>query len=167
MYTFPSDLKQAYESSPLSFVYYQNIDGQAVPVLVSDGFCSNTGTSRENVLEWLQMGLFERIHPDDVGLVAQISEDFLYRRGPYDIVFRCRIETADSVAYSRSDPVRYIRIHGFGKWQTMPDGTELAVIGYTNLSATQQVNRESKELYTLLRQDRFYTDPLTGVPNIN
>ena len=167
MYSFPNDLRQAYESSPLSFVYYQGIDGQAVPILVSDGFCRNTGMDRENVLEWLRMGLFERIHPDDVGLVSEISEDFLYRRGPYDIVFRCRIDSTDTVARTRSGPVRYVRIHGFGKWQTMPDGTELAVIGYTNLSATQQVNRESKELYTLLRQDRFYTDPLTGVPNIN
>ena len=33
MYTFPEDLKRASESSPLSFVYYQNIGGRAVPVL--------------------------------------------------------------------------------------------------------------------------------------
>ena len=38
MYQFPSDMKAAYESSPLSFVYYQNIDGKAMPVLASDGF---------------------------------------------------------------------------------------------------------------------------------
>ena len=29
MYNFPEDMKKAYESSPLSFVYYQNIDHKA------------------------------------------------------------------------------------------------------------------------------------------
>ena len=53
MYSFPEDMKKAYESSPLSFVYYQNIDDRAVPVLVSDGFARNTGLSREEALAWL------------------------------------------------------------------------------------------------------------------
>ena len=30
MYKFPEDMKKAYESSPLSFVYYQNIDHKAI-----------------------------------------------------------------------------------------------------------------------------------------
>ena len=60
MYTFPEDLKRAYESSPLSFVYYQNIGGRAVPVLASDGFCRNVGMDRAAVLDWLRIGMFER-----------------------------------------------------------------------------------------------------------
>lgn len=91
MYQFPDDLRCAYESSPLSFVYYQNIAGKAIPILVSDGFCRNTGVPREAVLEWLKTGLFERMHPDDVGKVSQVSEEFLHQRGSYDIIFRCRI----------------------------------------------------------------------------
>ena len=61
MYTFPEDLKRAYESSPLSFVYYQNIGGRAVPVLASDGFCRNAGMSREAVLDWLRIGRIRRV----------------------------------------------------------------------------------------------------------
>ena len=76
MYCFPEELKKAYESSPLSFVYYQNINGRAVPVLASDGFCQNTGMSRDKVLTWLKAGLFERMHPDDVGFMSQVSGDF-------------------------------------------------------------------------------------------
>ena len=110
MYTFPEDLKRAYESSPLSFVYYQNIDGRAVPVLASDGFCRNAGMDRGAVLDWLRIGMFERMHPDDVGVVSRISDDFLHQRGPYDVVFRCRI--GDD----------YQLIHGLGGWQTMPGG---------------------------------------------
>ena len=33
---------------------------------------------------------------------------------------------------------KYALIHGLGSWQTMPDGTELAVIANANHSATMQ-----------------------------
>lgn len=154
-YTFPPDLKNAYESSPLSFVYYQNINGKAVPVLASEGFCRNTGMERSHVLKWLEMGMFERMHPDDVGLVSRVSDDFLHHRGPYDVVFRCRIGET------------YEFFHGFGQWQTMPDGTELAVIGYANMKSTQERMVSDSERYKMFQKDRFYTDPLTGLPNIN
>ncbi len=155
MYIFPEEMRKNYESSPLSFVYYQNIDGKAVPVLASDGFCANTGMSRDNVLEWLETGMFVRMHPDDVGIVSGVSESFLHKEGPYDVVFRCQIGE------------RYEYIHGFGKWQTMPDGTELAVIGYLNVTETKEKMVSLTEAYDLFRKDHFYTDPLTGLPNIN
>ncbi len=167
MYQFPEELKQAYEHSPLSFVYYQSIDDRAVPVLVSDGFCRNIGMCREAAVNWLRIGLFERIHPDDVGLLTQVSEGFLRHREPYDIVFRCRIEPVISDAGAEAEPPHYSQIHGLGQWQIMPDGTELAVITYANLSATREVTTKKLEAYELFRRDRFYTDPLTGLPNVN
>ena len=163
LYQFDETLKQAYESSPLSFVYYQNINDHAVPILASDGFCRNTGMSRDHVLDWLQNSLFARMHPDDVGVVSQVSDDFLHKRSPYDIIFRCILSAGSPDI--KQDP--YVYIHGIGKWQTMPDGTELAVITYANLSATEKSTQEKLELYALMRKDRFYTDPLTGLPNLN
>lgn len=167
MYQFPEDLKKAYESSAISFVFYQNIDDRAVPVLVSDGFCRNTGMSREKVMNWLNIGLFERMHPNDVGVMVQISDDFLHHRGSYDVVFRCRLSPVDSKSQVETSDERYAQIHGLGKWQTMPDGTELVVISYANLSKTREITRESLEMYSLRQGDYFYTDPLTGLPNIN
>lgn len=155
MYIFPEELRRAYESSPLSYVYYQNIDGRAVPVLASDGFCQNTGMSRDRVLTWLEAGLFERMHPDDVGFMSKVSEDFLNNRGLYDVVFRCRIGKG------------YVSVHGIGKRQTMPDGTELAVIGYANISETKEVQLTVAENYQLFRKDQFYIDAITGLPNLN
>ena len=155
MYSFPEDLRRAYECSPLSFVYYQNIAGRAVPVLASDGFCKNTGMEHEKVLAWLETGMYDRMHPDDVGMLARVSDEFLHQRGPYDVVFRCHLGE------------EYALIHGFGKWQTMPDGTELAVIGYVNVTDTKENMLTVSELYGLFQRDRFYTDPLTGLPNIN
>ena len=164
MYKFPEDMKKAYESSPLSFVYYQNIDHKAVPILASDGFVRNTGLNREDALAWLKVGMFERMHPDDVGVVSQISDDFLHQRGPYDIVFRCRM---DSVEKDPEAVPEYVQMHGIGKWQTMPDGMELAVITYANLSKTREATLNKVKTYEMFRQDRFYTDPLTGLPNTN
>ena len=155
MYEFPIEMRKAYEASALSFVYYENVDGQAVPVLASGGFCKNTGADRETVLEWLATGLFERMHPDDVGLACKVSREFLAKEGPYDIVFRSRIGD------------RYQLIHGLGSWQTMPDGEELAVIGYANVTKTREALTEIAEEYDAFQHDRFYNDSLTRLPNLN
>ena len=155
MYQFPECVKKAYENSPLSYVYYQVLDGKAVPVLVSNGFCKNTGIGREKAAEWLAAGMFERMHPDDVGIVSEISTGFMNHTAPYDVYFRCRIGD------------RYQYFHAFGSWQTMEDGTELAVIVYCNITETKERMLSEKDLYYWLRKDRFYTDPLTELPNIN
>ena len=155
MYIFPEEIKRVYESSPLSFVYYQNIDGKAVPVLASDGFCRNTGMERDHVLKWLSVGMYERMHPDDVGTVSRISDAFLRGEGGYDVIFRCRIKG------------QYAYIHGNGQWQEMPDGTKLAVIQYQNVSNTKENMLTVEESYDLFRQDVFYTDSVTGLPNLN
>ena len=155
MYIFPEEIKRVYESSPLSFVYYQNIDGEAVPVLASDGFCRNTGMERDHVLKWLSVGMYERMHPDDVGTVSRISDAFLRGEGGYDVIFRCRIKG------------QYAYIHGNGQWQEMPDGTKLAVIQYQNVSNTKENMLTVEESYDLFRQDVFYTDSVTGLPNLN
>ena len=159
MYIFPKEMREALESCRASFVYYQNIDGEAVPVLASDGFCRNSGMPREHVLEWLKRGMFERMCPDDVGIVSKVSDEFLRHEGPYDVVFRCRLSAVEKG--------KYILIHGLGSWQTMPDGTELAVIAYANLSATIHTIQEKVQSYGLFQRDRFYRDFLTDLPNTN
>ena len=159
MYTFPKEMRAALESCEASFVYYQRIGDEAVPVLASDGFCHKTGMPREHVLEWLKRGMFERMYPDDVGIVSQVSDAFLRQEGPYDVVFRCRL--------SALEKGKYFLIHGLGSWQTMPDGTELAVIAYANLSATIQTIEDKIQAYGLFQRDRFYRDFLTDLPNTN
>lgn len=166
MYEFPEEMRKSYESSPLSFVYYQNIDDKPIPVLASGGFCKNTGMSKENVLEWLKLGLFERMHPDDVGVLSQISDSFLHQIGNYDVIFRVKLTPFGSTPQVVSESP-YVLIHGMGFWQTMPDGTELAVITYSNLTATREAIQEKAKDYLLFQKDRFYTDPLTELPNIN
>ncbi|MBQ3426318.1 MAG: EAL domain-containing protein [Clostridia bacterium] len=166
MYKFPEEMRKIYESSPLSFVYYQNIDGKAVPILASDGFCRNTGVDRDAVPDWLFRSMLLRMHPDDVGMLSLISDDFLNKRDTYDVVFRIKMDTTDHIPTTVSE-ASYTLIHALGHWQTMPDGTELAVITYANLTATREAIREKSSDYLLFQRDRFYTDPLTNLPNIN
>ncbi len=169
MYIFPEELRKAYEDSPLSFVYYQNIDGKGVPILASAGFCKAVGLSRDRVLDWLQMAMFERMDPDDVGIVSRVSDDFLNKRGPYDVIFRCKIDPSLGDPDARSDNTggADTLIHGLGAWQTMPDGTELIVITYSNVLKTQEAARKNVEVYRRFQKDRFFTDMLTELPNLN
>lgn len=155
MYQFPQDLRRFYESMRIPFVMYQYTDGKVIPVLVSDGFCRQMGTTRERQMKLLEAGRYETIHPDDAGRILQTSIGFAQRKNDYDVFFRSRHEDG------------YHVIHAIGYWFPMPDGTELALLTYQNLSASVESFRRADQEYHFFRQDRFYRDPLTGLPNIN
>ena len=155
MYTFPADLREAYERQPVPFVYYEYVDDKVVPLLVSDGFCSQLGEPRERLMKHLESVLFERIHPDDAGRVASITNDFARRESGYNCFFRTR----------RGDG--FHDIHAVGSWQTMPDGKELAVIIYVDVTESNEEIMAMIQEYQLRQKDRIYSDPVTGLPNIN
>ena len=116
MFIYPEELRKAYEAIPAPLVFYQFIGGKVVPLLVSDGFCRLVEKDREKAVKWLIGGQFERLHPDDVGNVAHVSDDFTHHRSGYNVIFRAR----------HSDGYHYI--HAVGEWMTMPDGTEVALL---------------------------------------
>lgn len=87
MYHFPEEIRKAYESQPIALVYDMLVDGKALPILVSDGFCELVGMNRENTMEWFKKGQFERIHPDDVGLVNHVNEIFANKESGYVLSF--------------------------------------------------------------------------------
>ena len=155
MYQFPEEIRTAYESMPAALVYDQLIDGKVVPLLVSDGFCELVGMSREQALAWFREGQFERLHPDDAGRVLRVSREFAAHQSGYGLVFRTR--HADG----------YHILHAVGKWQIMPDGTELALLTYADVTENLDAVTWTVENYNLFRQDYFYTDPLTDLPNLN
>ena len=155
MYQFPDEFRKAYESMTVPLVVFQFENEKVIPLLVSDGFCHLTGLNREKALEMMGASQYNRVHPDDAGKVAKVSDDFAHHRGEYDQLIRCRHEEG------------YHLIHVVGHWQTMPGGTELAFLTYTDVSASKKVIEDSALKYLLFQQDQFYKDPLTGLPNIN
>ncbi len=155
MYIFPEEIRKAVEAMPTALVYDQLIDGKVVPLLISDGFCKLVGMDREHAMAWFKDGQFERLHPDDAGRVLRVSREFAMKRSGYDLIFRTR----------HSDG--YHVLHAVGSWQTMPDGTELALLTYSDLTENFDALTGTSGNYNLFRRDEFYTDPLTGLPNLN
>ena len=155
MYHFTPEIRKTYESMAVPFVYYEWTGEKVIPLLVSDGFCRQMEQTRDSLMTRLSSGLFERIHPDDAGRISRISDEFVARQGEYDVIFRSR----------HSDG--YHMIHAVGEWQTMPDGTKLAVITYVDMSRSQDTIEKLEKNYLAFKQDQFYRDPLTGLPNIN
>lgn len=155
MYEFPEELRKAYEAQPIALVYDEVVDGKAVPLLLSDGFLKLVGMDRERAMEWFKKGQYERVHPDDVGRVARVSESFGKKESGYDIVLRTR------------HPDGYRMIHAVGKYQTMPDGTELAVLTYFDITENMDAVASMIDNYQIFQEDHFYTDLLTKLPNIN
>jgi len=155
MYIFPEETRKAYEAQPIPAVYYQFIDEKIVPVLVTDGFCRQVGFSRPQAMALLSGGKFESMHPDDAGRVAHISMEFAHRRSNYDVVFRSR----------RKEEFRWI--HAVGRWQRMPDGTELAVLTYEDIKESEDEIFHLTQKYQGTLTDMFYIDPVTSLPNVN
>ena len=56
MYTFPDEIRKAYEALPAAMVFDQFIDGKVVPLLISDGFCELIGMDREHAMAWVREG---------------------------------------------------------------------------------------------------------------
>ena len=155
MYQFPPEIRAAYEAMVIPFIFYQQEGAKITPILISDGFCTQVDVLRDVLSRRLESGLFELVHPDDAGRVAQMTASFANRLSDYDLVFRTR----------RGDDYHYI--HAFGRWQTMPDGTELAVLVYVDVSDSEKAIQFLNQKYKLFQEDQFYRDALTGLPNIN
>ncbi len=140
MYQFSDEFRQAYESLTIPIVIDQFIDEKVVPLLVSDGFCQLTRLDRAKALALMGAGQYDRVHPDNAGKVARVSDDFAHRRIPnYDQLVRARHEDG------------YHLIHVIGRWQTMSDGTELAFMVYTDVSSSKKVIEDSSLKYLLFR----------------
>ena len=156
MYQFTDQGRKALEQLSLPLCFFQQMDGQNIPLLVSDGFCDMMGISREQMLKEQRWSKFDRIHPEDVGKTSQAVRDFWAKKANYDVLYRVRY--ADN---------EYHYVHSVAFWWPVEDGTELILVIYLDLQKWQDSVKQAADSYELFQQDRFYTDPLTSLPNIN
>lgn len=157
MYIFPDEVRKAYESMPVPLAYYQLIDGRIRAILVSDGLCKMMGAERDHLIELLNDALFERVHPDDAGRLTRVVREFAQRLCGYDVIYRGKYDPNGDYHY----------IHSIGRFQPTPDGSDLAVFVYTDISESESESAMLVENYTLFQKDQFYSDPVTGLPNGN
>lgn len=160
MYQFTEEEKRIYEKINVPLLFFEMVEGEPVPALVSDGLLDFHGVTRESLNRdfggFIKGSLLEKVHPDEVLKLRSVTDDFVSRKlDRYDIIFQSR----------RDDG--YHTVHAVGTWQQMRDGVELALVIYMDLSRSEQNLRALLDGYHLFEADDFYKDPLTGLPNIN
>ncbi len=159
MYTFPEDLKKAYEKLAFPMLFAIRESGTTIPLLITDGFLRLYGLSRESYLKdfGLKIGnnLFSKIHPDEIAKVKKITDDFFEGKTDYDVTFRARLGDG------------YHTIHAAGFRQAMPDGREISVVGFADMNKYEDTIAKIADKYHVFEADLFYTDPLTELPNLN
>ena len=162
MITIPQEIRNIYERSAVPMLLITMDDnGELRPVLMSDGLLAFHGLDREKAKMLFGSratgGFFEKIHPDDISKIKVVEGEFLKKHGQYDVMFRSR-KGVDS---------EYRMIHAVGYWQPLPDGSEVAVVAYADMSGHEEYVSDLVTRYNLFLRDEFYTDLLTGLPNLN
>lgn len=156
MYQFDHTIRELLEKQEMALAVYQVVDRKVVTVLVSDGFCKMRSDTREHLTSALDSSMFDRVDERDAGMLAQKGKEFANHEAPYDVFYH--VGGANEVMKL---------IHTVGFWQTMDDGTELAFLYYTDLTKSAKHIEESTKQYLEFREDHFYIDPLTKLPNLN
>lgn len=137
--------------------YYQARDEGLVALLVSDGLCTMMGLERKILVEQLSRERVELFHPQDAEKTVAAMRAFLRKEGFYDQIYRTRYPKGDA----------YHFVHSCATWETMPDGTELICLVYLDMDhcidETERLSKNEK----MMQDDLFYTDKLTGLPNLN
>ena len=157
MHQFSYETRKALEAMPIPLAYYQYVDGKITLVLVSDGLCNMRNRTREDIMGQINSGRFDNIHPEDIEHLTRSIKEFSLHLAPFDIVYRVKYE----------ENKEYHTIHSIGKFQPTDDGSDLALLTYIDVSDSGSASRQIADNYEILQKDRFYTDSLTGLPNLN
>ena len=157
MYQFPDDMRRTLEALPVPMAYYQHEGEKITPLLVTDGLCRLMQLDRKTLTHMLEVAIFERVHPDDAGLLWKTAVAFANHESRYDVLYRA--------CYDDTGIYRYY--HTVGHWQTMPDGTEIAVLNYTDITAAMEEDERLRASFVAQHHDHFYSDPVTQLHNGN
>ena len=157
MTSFSDENIRFFESLPLPLALYQKIDGKIACILVSDGLCGMMKTERGQLIDILNNRLFERVHPDDVGRITRIVSEFSQYLCGYDVIYRSKYDPDGDYHY----------VHSTAKIFNAPDGRPTALFAYSDVSESESQSRMLIESYKMFQNDHFYSDPVTGLPNMN
>lgn len=151
--------RRFFEILPVPMALYRKIDGKITAVLVTDGLCKMMKARREQLLSVLNNSLFERVHPDDAPRLARIVDEFSNHLCGYDVIYRSKYDLDGD----------YHLVHSIGRFveKENDDDIETAVFVYTDISESESESRLLLESYKMFRNDHFYSDPITGLPNLN
>jgi diguanylate cyclase (GGDEF)-like protein len=159
MYRFPEELKNVYEKLNIPLIFMDKEDGVPRVLFVSDGFLRFHGMTREtfenNFQGQINDGFFARVLPSETAKLEKISNDFLDEKTDFDVIFHFKQDDG------------FHLIHEVGFWQELPDGKKIAILAYADMNRHEDVVAKITEKYPVFERDLFFTDPLTGLPNLN
>ena len=156
---FTEEVRKAYKSLQLPALFLLTHKGQFSEVIATEGFLTYFHVERElfekTFQERVDGRMYIMVHPDEAEKLRKISQDFLKKGIPYDVVFRARREDG------------YHMLHAVGYWQKLDEEWSLAQIVYCDMKDHEDTLSQLTRDYSLFQKDGFYTDALTDLTNIN
>ena len=150
-------IRTFFKSMTIPMAIYQKIDGKITAVMVTQGLCNMMHADNDKLLDILNNHLLERVHPDDMARLSRNISEFSRHLCGYDVIYRSKYETNDDYHY----------IHSIGKFMPDIDGRETALFTYADVSESESESHLLIESYKMFQNDHFYSDPVTGLPNLN
>ena len=130
-------LRTELENSEIPLAVYQYIDGRIQTVLVSYGLVrwSSPGSSREDLVRFLNTDMYKKVHREDVFFVASKAKDFVNGKDDrYEVVYRQKL-------YGEEE---YRTIHALGFHRYFEDGSKYSIVIYDDVIAAMEANRENR-----------------------
>ena len=156
---FTEEVREAYKSLQVPSLFLLTHKGQFSEVIATEGFLTYFHVERDlfekTFQERVDGRMYMMVHPDEAEKLRKISQDFLQKGIPYDVVFRARREDG------------YHMFHAVGYWQKLDEEWKLAQIVYSDMKDHEDTLLQLTRDYSLFQKDGFYTDALTDLTNIN
>ncbi len=153
------EVREAYKSLQVPALFLLTHKGQFSEVIATEGFLTYFHVERDlfekTFQERVDGRMYMMVHPDEAEKLRKISQDFLQKGIPYDVVFRARREDG------------YHMLHAVGYWQKLDEEWNLAQIVYSDMKDHEDTLSQLTRDYSLFQKDGFYTDALTDLTNIN
>ena len=133
----PEVLSRELESSEIPLAVYQFVDGRVRTVLVSEGLVRwlAPGTTREEMVHYLDSDMYRDVHPQDTVYVASKAAEFAKQpEGRYEVVYRQKLYGQD----------KYSTVHALGYHRHLEDGTKCAVVVYDDITSAMDSNGGSR-----------------------
>ena len=134
----PSEKKAELENSMLPLALYQFADGKVQTILVSKGLIDMQapGTTRENLIRFLNTEMYKGLHPEDVVYVVEKAKEFAKDdAGRYEVVYRQKL-------IGKPD---YHIIHAMGSHRHFEDGSKYAIIFYDDVTRALESNGKGRK----------------------
>ncbi|ACX73945.1 response regulator [Fibrobacter succinogenes subsp. succinogenes S85] len=124
----PEGIRNELEHSEVPLAVYRFVDGHIQTILVSDGLVrwQAPGSTREDLLKFLDTDMYRDVHREDIVFVATKAKEFAKSKdGRYEVVYRQKLYGKDE----------YRTLHAQGYHRVLDDGSECAIVVYDDVTS--------------------------------